>query len=628
MSPIDHLFCVFDRQAQFVPTANDSFIFQSPLYCHGVLPVNEAIATRYYFRYTPDANRLSPLLRTLSATARRIERYYFVGVSPSLQPLRHYFCLDESISVIVSLALSDSPILSSIFSRLFRKIAHGQQSIDLDQIFRCAFPTRAILAASLETRSLSPGDLNALFCDLLTNAHTRDEALPRIRALLPLCRAPPGDARYRGVQTLCRVPPPPELPTDLPPPSARFVPLLRAFMAFCQSSDERAQFLEQLRAPRGDALRALLQFVFLATKTTRAFRGGTKIDYTAIDWLCFGLSKVADKGALEGALVQAIQAIAANAVVTYPLSLFRLLHGLLNTAIFSVGVLVDFIESLGPAHCPTFACCWLQLCCHRAVFPRLVRLNQERAAAFCVRYVRVCVELCKIAPDVFYRAVARVLMTIAAAAPFFFVSYHALLLADLPPRFMQFRNVILAAALPPCDAPPPRGFGLGGGAREIAAAWDGSAEGVGRLHGALARAGSRVLIWKFVVAVLEEPRSAPDVFLAVAGFALPLFEPVATALVDQLRYENSHTRAALRIIAVLFERAPARRDVILTEIWRRILCVTPPPFAVFQLQEQLEARFGDAIADGLRHRRAFDLYTRARAAACAAISQPGMRLPV
>jgi hypothetical protein len=601
----------FDRQARFVPTANDCFIFQSPTYCHGVPEVNDRIATRYYFRYTPDLSRLSPLLRDLSLRARTVERHYFVGVPSQLQPLRHYFCLDESISTIVSLALSDSAIVSSICSRLFRKIAHGQTSIDLDQIFRCAFPTRDILAASLETNSLLPSDLNALFCDLLTNPHTRDEALPRIKALLPLCLASPGVSRYLAVLNLCKLPSPPEVPTDLPPPDTRFVPLLRSFRAFFQSADDRTQFLEHLRTPRAEGIQSLLHFVFHVTKTTRSLQGATKIDYSAIDCLCFALSKAADKGALEVTLINAIQMIAKDVVATYPLSLFRLLHGLLSTSIFQEPcALIDFIESLKPSTYPTFACCWIQLCLHRTLFPRLVRTNRPKPAAFCVRYVLVCIELCKIAPHVFYRAVTRILMTIAATVPIFFVSYHAVFLADLPMDFMQFRNIILTAAQPATDAPPPKGYPINAAAfSTIYQDWDGSHE---RLLQTLS---TRASIWQFVIFSLEQANpTILDIFLQIArSFPLEIVESIVTALFDQIRYDNLHTRESIRVIIAIFDQIPTRRALILFESFRRMLCVTPPPLAVSQLQKTLKNRFGAAVSDSLRQAHALEIYARAKA---------------
>jgi hypothetical protein len=575
----------FDRQAQFVPTANDCYIFQSPIYSHDVPQFNETNATRYYFRYTPDLSRLSPLLRNLSVTARNIEKHYFVGVPSYLQPLRHYFCMDESISAIVSLALSDSAIISSICSRLFRKITQGQKSIDLDQIFRCAFPTRDMLAASLDTHSLSASDLNALFCDLLTNSHTRDEALPRIKALLPLCLASPGDSRYVGVLNLCKLSSPPELPTDLPPPDNHFVPLLRSFMVFCQSPDDRAQFLEQLRSPRPDSIRSLLQFVFHVTKTTRSLRGETKIDYSAIDWLCFGLGKFTDKDALEVSLIKAIQMIAKDVVVTYPLSLFRLIHGLLSTSVFQrTNTLIDFIESLNPWKYPIFACCWLQLCLHRALFPRLVRMNQPRTAAFCVQYVLVCIELCKIAPDVFYRAVARIFMTISATVPVFFISYHAILIADLPMRFMQFRNIILGTQQPPVDDPPPKGYRIESAMESsristIIRQWNGSREQMGRLENILTKGFRAGIVWQFVIFAIEHATDkAAEIFVRIAElFTIGVVEVIITSLFDQIRYQNLHTREATRIIITIFERVQARRELILFEICRRMLCVTPPP---------------------------------------------------
>jgi hypothetical protein len=344
----------FDRQAAFVPIDRDCFIFQSPIYNQG-LAAHEPTAGKDYFHYAPDLTDLPSCLRVISEAAHQVEKYYFVGVPSHLLRLSRNLSVDAT-QYVVSLALSDSAVLSSICSRMFRKIARHTHRLDLDQVFRCAFPTREILAAALHTKSLEAKDLNCLFCDLLTNSTTRRLAKAKVKSLLPLCLSSPNGGCYAAVLGLCGLRAPPPMPTDVPAPDSRYFSLLKSFMVFCQSRDDRWQLLDHLRPPTADSVRSLLLFVLHVTKTTRSPQNDTKIDYSAINWLCFGLSKSPDKAAIEQCLIRAIRTIARDVIATYPMSLFRLLHRLLTSSVFqNMDLLLPFLQSLQPARYPTFA---------------------------------------------------------------------------------------------------------------------------------------------------------------------------------------------------------------------------------------------------------------------------------
>lgn len=603
----------FNRCAQFV-ASEDRVVFESPENLNpgsDVYFLSDSSSVSTYFHYTSDLSLLPKEFMELSQTARMIERYFFQGAALSVNTPSYDVPEHVLINSLMSMTWSGSAILANLAARMFHKYAKTRGPMDLAYLFRIAFPNRLALFTCLESECVHPSDINDLFCDLLSSPVTKDIALPRIKSLLPVCFANSDPKYYEGVLRLCGMEKPvAQQATDIGMPSAKHYKLLELFTAYCETNGEKLEFVEQLRNASMGELRSLLLFVFHVTKKTSSPLNSTRIDYSTIDFLCFSITKCVGKPKFEERLIGAIRQITPEVMSSYPLSLFRLLYGLLNVKFQrNEEALIQFIEFFEPRRYPAFSCCWIQLCTHRSLFPRLVQLNTSKTSSFCVRFVLICLELCKQQPQIFYKGIARILMTIASAHPLFFVSYHALFIEKIPLLYTQFRNIILGAQAKNGDELPPMGFKCGAivaGMGHQSLVKDGHFSDEKAVKVAKVMKRSLVpatpyvprIVWALVVFYLSGCRDGvTDFFVSVCQqFQDPSVRMVYVALIDQLRYDNPITRDATEVLLAAFDRCDnMHKELIVVEILRRIVCVTKPPASVFGVFQQLMARFKDQI---------------------------------
>jgi hypothetical protein len=399
-----------------------------------------------------------------------------------------------------------------------------------------------------------------------------------------------------------------------------------------------------------DDLVGLFVLVLLATRKRYSPKTATTFDYSAIDGLCEALA-LADRESLSGILAGALLDIIPWAVQQHASSLFRLLYGLIDVLAFrSKGRrprLLEVLEALSPKRCPAFSVCWLQLVMHDSAFPRLEQSSDPAVVEFCVGFIKTCVDLCVRVPEVFHRGVTRILLTIASTIPRFFVSYHAVLVAEMPTRFTQFRNIVLGAEILQGEASaPPVGFSVTDAleAKSIKASIDSfggpdaqkaafSARFIASLiKGTVSAAGDRTpkLVWQLAIycAVIGTGKTAfpriGDLCCTICGFldgeAAAAF---LGAIVDNLRYPNAHTRFASDLLFQIFEKGnDGLREVMLVVLFRRILCVTPPPRSVRLLVERIVGQFGGRVNRILGAKGESALFRAARLAAEGACTDP------
>lgn len=617
----------FDRYAQFV-SEKDSIVFQNPRAFGYQTPDKFHTANKYiaqYFDYVPDLTQLPTEFKEVIDVAQMIEKYFFIGhpchVKAPVMDLPENVVLQS----IVSMALSPDAVIAQFGSRMLYKIVQKVKGVDLAAVFRTAFPNKYVLSSCFEANCIEPAEINGLFCDLLTSPSIRNFALDRIKALIPICLASSTPKAFCGVLKLCGMDPPSQQPSDIGFPDPKHLPLLEAFLEYCQDPSDSASFVERMKIATTSSLRSLLLFVFHATKSTASPLNSTKIDYSTIDNFCYGVARCTGKSKFEENIVSAIKSIAHEVSAMYPLSLFRLLHGLItNRVVQSDDLLIQLIDHFVPSKYPTFSCCWMQLCAHRAVFPRLVQINSTKSMNFCVKYVMTCIELCKEQPDVFYRPVTRILMAITSSYPQFVVSYFALFLEKLPISFTQLRNVILKAYLPPSEDQPPMGFKCGGmlylmGQQILTKDMivsDDRAEKIADVLRKTLKPGTIYVprvVWALVVYYLSQIKSdtADLLVLVCRKFTDESVRMIIIALIDQLRYENLHTTKALNTLHALFKTgSELHRELILTELIRRLMCVTRPPDSVDRLFHTLNDDFGDEIWEMVKKRGEYDIYKR------------------
>jgi hypothetical protein len=247
------------------------------------------------------------------------------------------------------------------------------------------------------------------------------------------------------------------------------------------------------------------------------------------------------------------------------------------------------------------------------------------AIEFCLHFVLTCIELAKLEADVFYRPVARIFMTIAVGAPMLFVTYHMIFLGKLPIGFIQFRNVILGASAAPTEDPPPMGFGFSeqmkaAGMDKLVLDHNRSAAKMGLIINILGERKTEEgllppIVWQFVLFCLITPlRNITDFFVRVCdSFLGDDVRWVLVALIDQIRYRNAHTRLAIEIVKAIFNKCSDNvRELVIVELMRRVMCVTPPPANVLRLMASIHQEIGPQFDHTLASRGATQFFSEAK----------------
>jgi hypothetical protein len=309
---------------------------------------------------------------------------------------------------------------------------------------------------------------------------------------------------------------------------------------------------------------------------------------------------------------------------------------------------VDLLDALAPTAFPSFVLCWLQLTMHGNAFPRFFGSKEPRTVGFCLRCILLSIRLAVDYPELLYKGVLQVLITVAAVAPLFFTSYHCLLIERLPDHYVQFRNIILAATPQwRSEIPPPIGFSVaadlqGTVLRTVLDPFLSPSDGpvsqsaaqfiTATLKRSLIEPPDRNhrLIWEFVffciatvspnMSQFANARRIPivDLFVSISVFFNESVCFLIEAILDHVRFPNPHTMFAIKLLCAIFIGGnDLCREIIIGVLLKRMLCVTPPPRALARLFEKLIGRYSPPPATTVAQKAQAALFTAARAAAVA-----------
>ena len=691
-------------------------------------------AIHAYFHYVPNREMLPRDLQDLCANAERIEKYYFIDCSTHIlrkeNPSKQTHENDqELLQCFVSLSLADSPVLAKTAAKLFKKKTKSlTSSIDLCPLFRCAFPNRYILAACLERKCFAPEDVNSLFSDLLTNQQTAPIVRPIISSFMSMCfQFCPGfsftsvcdilgisrqkettttnknttqnnnnsgsknksvknsGAKNKNKKSINTF----NTPTNsnscifdrnrsLPPPLKMHASLLSSFLSYVTAKNEktRSSFFQKVGDASVPQIISLVSFVFSVTKKQSKQSCSTKIDYSAIDELCYSLGKCANRiySRNNDKFISNCYEVAKSIAPEAPqLLLFRFVLGLFTHVHLKKNKepIIELLEKhLHPSKIPSFSICWLQLVMQRAALPHLITTNEERPMQFCLNFVITALSLVTKIPEVFYRGVTRILITIQQTTPNFFASYHQLLIQKLKLNYVQLRNIILTARDDvPDDSTPLIGFkfddelkskdGLINIIRnclssqlnetefsekakfianllitaykddpeidEIDEDVDGTSEDFMNL--AIPK-----IFWQFVIFSLNESDNIVSSNLGIESNQYQNLQIsklfceiqkissnqkgtlflIYNAIIDQLRYPNKHTTLASLLIKALFESAnDDLKELLIVCFIKRLLCVTQPPKSVGLLFKHITLKFQSDIQRILKQNGELQLFESA-----------------
>jgi hypothetical protein len=412
---------------------------------------------------------------------------------------------------------------------------------------------------------------------------------------------------------------------ERPPANRGHLPLLKQFMSVA-SGNSAHKFQAMIGTATASQFVSLFSLVLSVCRPRSSPVSNTAMDYSAVDMLC----SVFGQCDLE-VMADALCTVIPWAVHAVPLGLFRLLHGLLDRVLVdATREMLILFAALSPRAFPKFANCWIQLVMHPNALSVLFDRQEQPSVSFCVDFVATCLKLATSFPEVFYRPVARVLLAIAEGLPMLFVAYFAFFIDDLPPHFVQFRNIILGAAPPFLNESddPPIGFDFVSELRELSLLAplqgyldtqkslgfppnQGHVEFVSAaLRRRMSEAGP-VVISRFVLYTIVEScikvqpsclelgsenfRVLPIVNLYV-GICQRLndltVKTLFTAIVDNVRFPSQHTSWAANLVLTLFRILDVGlRDALFVVVARRVLCVSQPPAAILAVYEQIGPKF-------------------------------------
>ena len=558
-----------------------------------------------FFNYSPTYDSIPDILKPTFEKAEHVRKYYFQGSGTDIFiPKDFDIPRQKVINAVLSMALSHNQVLSSTVSKMLPKLIVPPFSLDQTRL-RYAFPNHDIFLSCVNSNLMDPREINNIYCDILTNTQTGPIAFPMVQRLIPhiskLMRKYP-NANFTSLFALCGMQPPLD-DQKLPTPDHAHIPLLRYFIHYCKTGDEeaRTEFISKFSPGTHQQVTALIQTIIASVSENSR-------DYTAVDCYAAMLphlpSKILNESLLTG-LLKAFELFTPSMVVNYQQALFRVAYETF-TAIKDLNPikLIPFFTHYSPGCIPGFAACWMQLVFHPHVLPYLIQSADPTAIAFCLRFFIAIIKLAVNMPDGFYRPVVRALITLSDQFPLFVTSYHCLLLEHVPPRFTQIRNIILSAN-PGTDShsPPPIGI-ITGDSSDMKTlklnaepfitdkAQANLQEHMNTIIETVFQAVSQdsSVIWRFIFFCIaaysqtHEKYSTKDTINELMMGLVNISPIFISALLDHVRYPNSHSRIVLEMLFNIYNRVQSeQKEAFIIELLRRILCVTQPPEAVRRL---------------------------------------------
>lgn len=558
--------------------------------------VNDSQILYSYIHYVPERSMLPDILKDVYDKATYSEKYYFVGNASDIKnPIK--FCNEQNLlQCLISLALSDSIMLSQLASEMFAKASRNTQ-IDLSPLFRCEFPNRYIISNCIKKDCINTTNLNSLFSELLTNPETRPVCKPLIESFLPILLSKYSENDFFSSIKLSGYRKTNSITQELILPDINHIGLLRSFINTCKSKSTE-DFLNKFRPITSNHFKSLFLFVLHTAKESSSVTCSTKYDYSAIDTLTYILARSTvsfDINSITDMAFKAIETIAPRSILSTPLTFFRLVYDLLTHLNFKDSVkLQTFLRSISPLKYPSFNSCWIQLVMHRHCFPTFIRQNSKDSIQFCVDFINTLSFLVQQSPDVCYKPVARVLMTISVSAPHFFVIYFGYLLKLFPLQYVQLRNIIIAVDWnQDPDMPPPYSYHFN---KEII---DSRLRNVNMSIQTKLEILNEENMWDFVFHLICNPRDNDGKILLniIQNVPVSTISAIINALLDNVRFRNKHTTLAIDLINHIFENCKDDnlREQFIVEISKRILSVRPIPHNLHPLFTRLNLKYGPEL---------------------------------
>ena len=594
----------FDMHSVFQMDHDRKMFFIAP-YKPDVVVDNSPERVFNFFNSTPSVESLPVLLKDTLTRAEHVYKYYFTGRASSFHlPKELGESRQKIIDATMSMAMSPNPVLASTASHILTKLLVPPFTLDNFRL-RYAFPNRDIFLACLHANCINPREINDIYCDILSNPQTGVIALPLVQRMMNhifrLQRAHP-EASFTALYALSGMQPPLDDPR-LPTPDHAHIPLLRYFINFCKTGTEasRHEFISRFTPGTHQQVTALVQIVLGSVNEDAP-------DYTAID--CYAAMipmlppKILNEALLTG-LLKAYELLTPTIVVAHQSAVFRVAYETF-TAITDLNPirLIPFFTHFAPGEIPGFAGCWMQLVLHPHILPALITSSDPTAIAFCLRFVIAIIKLAVNMPESFYRPVMRTIFTLADSFPLFVTAYHCLFLEHVPPRFAQLRNAILSATpyVNP-KLPPPIGVYTGDSQeiknlklkaepfitdKQIQSIPE-TVKSITDIIKKLVTTDSSI-VWRFVFFCVaaysqtHEKFSSKDVIVDLFIGLVEASPVFYSALMDHVRYQNTHTRFVVELLYTIFCRISSeQREIFLIEMFRRILCVTQPPASLRNL---------------------------------------------
>lgn len=570
--------------------------------------------TNDFMCYLPKADQYSKEYNDIISLSKFYDNHYFTG---KLNNVPESLKDEAELPAIISFCLSSNSVLSSTFIDIFVEIFQFKKSVDLVPVFRSAFPNRKFFNIIIEMNLYDPINLNAFFSDLLASPCTNEILKSTIMDYITFI--PYQEEFLSTYELLDYTPPILEARSPIYELPSKYNDFLTKFIDACSNHTYNGT-TELLKLLRTEFSEPLLMMLLHSV--------GDDLD--VVDFFVSILVRSSSSIPYE-VLLKSVMNIDEYYFKTKQNIIFRFLFCLLNSAHSNCNKLVvlSVLMHFSPNRYPSFATSWIQLVMHKNAIPLFINDNSEIAQKFCIDFILTLFRITLLYPEELYKTVLKILLILTTNFPLFFVKYHMLLIEPLPPIYMQFRNIILNAYKTPiANNPPQVGFTICISPDLLTVVnsyFDNTmtddlfmtntkylAITIKKLYD---NKNEKRLIWMFVfycvkrLATVEKPRQLiADTRDNTNNYVTQLFINICnnlrgemilkfiTAIFDQLRFENTHTEAASRLVYALFQNTELQtKEIIFTELTRRLLCVSKPPISVLAAYNNIILHYSDHL---------------------------------
>lgn len=601
----------FDLHCVFQLDQHKQLYFLGPYQKDAIISTSQERVDSF-FDFVPNADKFPSYMQEVIQNANFVRKYYFVGRGNTvcIPDTRTGAVHNSLIDAAILMSLSNNPVLSGTASRILAKLIYPPYKLSPEKL-RYAFPNYNVLTSLIKHNCISPQDINTLYSDILTNPQTGPIALPMIRRMMPhifkLQRLYPR-TNFNSLYALTGMRPTGSKP-ELPSIDRSNISLLKAFFDYCKlpNEEKKKDFMAKFGAGTASQIQAICQVLI---GSVREDNKDTSAIQCFISLIPLILEKVTNEVIMNGFL-RVFENVSSSFITHHQLGIVYLWYEIFSCiGDFSPSKLINFLSKTAPGRNPDFVTSWMQLVLHPHVFPAMIEGGEPECINFCLRFIICIIKLAINFPEGFYRPVVRILCTIADSFPEFVTSFHIFILDHIPPRFTQLRNIILCAQPQHPDPVLPPPIAVPGNDSPEMRSLKNKVEGYvadrltmiqPTLMKSILEYFKKVItnepsgLSKFIVYIIStwamtherfsQTNTVLELMLQLQDVSPQYF---FSTLLDHVRYNNSHTRFAMELILAMFGKLPEdRKEMILIEIIRRLLCVTAPPQSLRTLFSRL-----------------------------------------